>query len=165
MKLTTKFFALITGLFVLASTMFAQTAVSAVTGGTAVNLLSTGGYIIDSITFTATTTNNTTVKFYDSSSTATNIVRAAYTSYSSYSTNFDSVFTNEAGILVTNTFVGRYTYPTSVSAVTNERPKLTTIVVPASGQRTKDTTIINARGLTLLSDYDGIVEVTYRSNN
>lgn len=145
------------------TSLFAQSVSSAVTGGTVLNLISTSGVIIDSITFTATTTNNTTVKFYDSSTTATNIVRAAYSRYASYTTNYDQVWTNESGLLVTNTFDGRYTYPTSVAAVTNERPKLFTLVVVAGSQRTKETVLIPGRGLTLLSDYAGIVEVNYRN--
>ena len=142
----------------------AQVTISqSITGGTAANLLATGGVVVDSITFTATTSTNTTVKLYDSSSTSTNYVAAAYTRYASYATNFDSVFTNENGILVTNTFSGRYTYPTSVTAATNERPKVLNFVVPGSGQRTKDTIWTPARGITILTSNDGIVEVTYRT--
>ncbi len=152
------------GLCLLASTAFAQVTISqAVTGGTVANLLSTGGVIVDSITFTATTATNTTVKLYDSSTAGTNIVRAAYTSYASYATNFSTVFTNESGILVTNSFDGRWTYPTAVSAVTNERPKVLNFVVPGSGQRTKDTIWSPSRGITILTSNDGIVEVTYRT--
>lgn len=151
------------GLFA-AFSAFAQVTISqAITGGTVANLLASGGVIVDSITFTATTATNTTVKLYDSSAATTNVVRAAYTSYASYATNFDTVFTNESGILVTNTFDGRWTYPTAVSAVTNERPKVLNFVVPASGQRTKDTIWSPARGITILTSNDGIVEVTYRS--
>jgi hypothetical protein len=140
-----------------------QTTISqAITGGTVANLLDEGGVLVDSITFTASTSTNTTVKLYDSSTTSTNYVVAAYSRYASYATNFDSVFTNAEGVLVTNTFSGRWTYPTSVSASTNERPKVLNFVVPGSGQRTKDTLWTPARGITILADQDGIVEVTYR---
>lgn len=152
------------GLFLTASVAVAQVTISqSITGGTVANLLASGGVIVDSITFTATTATNTVVKLYDSSTATTNIVRAAYTSYASYATNFDTVFTNESGILVTNTFDGRWTYPTAVSATTNERPKVLNFVVPASGQRTKDTIWSPARGITILTSNDGIVEVTYRT--
>lgn len=142
--------------------VLAQSVSQSVTGGTALNLLSSGGVVVDSITFTASTSTNTTVKIYDSASTSTNYVQAAYSRYASYTTNFDSVFTNESGILVTNTFNGRWTYPTSVSASTNERPKVLNFIVPGSGQRTKETVWIPAKGVTILTSNDGIVEVNYR---
>lgn len=145
------------------SVVLGQSISQSVTGGTALNLLASGGVVVDSITFTASTSTNTQVKVYDSSTTATNYVAAAYTGWSSYATNFDNVFTNESGILVTNSFSGRYTYPTSVSASTNERPKVLNFVVPGSGQRTKDTLWTPARGITILTSHDGIVEVTYRT--
>ena len=152
------------GLFLTASMAVAQVTISqSITGGTAANLLAAGGVVVDSITFTATTSTNTTVKLYDSSTTSTNYVATAYTRWASYATNFDTVFTNESGILVTNTFSGRWTYPTSVSAATNERPKVMNFVVPGSGQRTKDTIWTPARGITILTSNDGIVEVTYRT--
>lgn len=126
------------------------------------NLLSTPK-IIDNITVLATTTNNTIVKFYDSSAVSTSIVRAAYTRYASYATNYNVVFTNAAGLLVTNTFVGRFTAPTDVSAVTNERPKVLTLVIPASSQVSQDVTIQTLRGLTAVPTYGAIVTVTYRN--
>lgn len=157
-------FKLLASLTLVAFAAFGQVTISqAVTGGTVANLLSSGGVVVDSITFTASTTTNTTVKIYDSSTTATNYVAAAYSRWASYATNYDNVWTNESGILVTNSFSGRYTYPTSVSAATNERPKVLNFVVPGSGQRTKDTLWTPARGITILTSNDGIVEVTYRT--
>lgn len=142
--------------------VFADMEVTTLTGGTPVNLLSTSK-IIDNITVLATTTNVTTLKCYDSSTSTTNIVRAAYTSYASYSTNWSTVFTNESGLLVTNSFTGRYTAPTANSAITNERPKVAVLAVPGSAQLNKDVTLLLTRGLTLLSDKDCVVTVTYRN--
>lgn len=155
---------LLIGLVALAASfaLTAQTVSQAITASTATTLLTTSGYIIDSITFTASTSTNTTVKIYDSSSATTNIVRPSYSNWTSYATNFDSVFTNESGILVTNTFSGRWTYPTTVAAVTNERPRVFNFVVPGSTQRTKETVWTPLRGVTIFTDQAGVVEVNYR---
>ena len=139
----------------------ADEVVSATVANTPLNLLATGK-VIENITFTATTAAITTLKVYDAATATTNYIQAAYSSYASYSTNFNVVFTNSAGLLVTNTFAGIYTGPTAVSAVTNQRPRLVTIVVPASSIRSKDVQIQTSLGLTVVSDIAGIVEVTYR---
>lgn len=148
-------------LSVIALPVLADMEVTTLTGGTPVNLFDTGK-IIDNITVLATTTNVTTLKAYDSSTSTTNIVHAAYTSYSSYSTNWSVTFTNESGLLVTNSFTGRYTAPVANAAVTNERPKAVTLAVPGSAQLSKDVTLLLTRGLTLVSDKDCVVTVTYR---
>lgn len=127
-----------------------------------VSNLFANGKTIDSITVTATTTNITTFKFYDSSNTSTTIVRAAYQNWASYATNFSTVFTNEANLLVTNTFTGRWTYPTTVSAVTNSRPAIVTLVAPGSSLRTQDLRLLTLHGLNVIPDQNGIVEIEYR---
>jgi hypothetical protein len=142
-------------------TVFADMEVVSLTGGTPDNIFDSGK-IIDNITVLASTTNTTILKGYDSSTTTTNVVRAAYTSYASYSTNYSVTFTNASGLLVTNSFTGTYTAPTSNSAVTNERPKCVTLAVPGSAQLSRDLTLLTTRGLTLLSDKDCVVTITYR---
>ena len=142
---------------------FADSAVTVLTANTASNILSSAK-IVDGITVTATSTNITTIRFYDSSTTSTTLVQAAYQRWSSYQTNYASVFTNEAGILITNTFRGTWTYPTSVSVATNAKPTLVTIIVPASSQRTKTIQLLTQKGLTAQADQDAIVEVDYRNS-
>lgn len=151
----------ITALALLALSLKADSVATAVTAGACSNLLSTPK-LVNSITVTATTTNTTTFKFYDTSNTTTTRVQAAYSSYSSYNTNFSTVFTNEANLLVTNTFTGIWTYPTSVSASTSSLPAVVTIVIPASSQRTKTMRMQNVRGLAVVPNQDGIVEVDYQ---
>lgn len=141
----------------------ADSIVYPLTANTVSNLFSSGK-IIDNITVTASTTNITTLKFYDSSNTSTTYVQAAYVRYANYATNYSVVFTNEANVVLTNSFSGIYTYPTSVSIATNTIPILQTIVVPASAQRSKDVNISTLRGLNVVPNYDAIVEVTYRNN-
>src|SRR5690348_16407820 len=68
--------------------------------------------IVDNFNIVNNTTNAATINFYDSAATATNYVQQAYTSYASYATNYSVVFTNQTGVLVTNTFSGIYTAPT-----------------------------------------------------
>lgn len=157
-KLLFFLFALVSGLVTNAQNVEVFTLTSA----TVSNLFS-APRIIQNVTILATTTNNTTVKFYDSSNASTSIVRAAYTSYSSYATNYDVVFTNSAGLLVTNTFDGIYTSSTSNSAVTNERPRVGVITVPASSQLSLDTQWQTIRGLSALPSANCIVTVTYRT--
>ena len=134
-----------------------------VASGVSSNLLSVGT-LIDNITVTSTSTNITTLRFYDSSTTSTSVVRGAYSQVRSYATNFSVVFTNEADLLITNSFRGTWTYPTSVSAVTNSLPVWTTLVVPAGASRSKDYRGQTIRGLTVVPNADAIVEVDYRTN-
>jgi hypothetical protein len=159
-----KLFTIIAALALLAVSVLraqADSVASAVTAGACSNLLSSPK-LVSSITVTATTTNTTTFKFYDTSNTTTTRVQAAYSSYSSYNTNFSTIFTNEDGLLITNSFKGIYTYPTSVSASTSSLPAVVTIVIPASSQRTKSVRLQNVRGLAVVPDKDGIVEVDYQ---
>jgi hypothetical protein len=136
---------------------------AALTGGTASTLLSSGGYAIAQLTFTASTTNATTIKVYDSSS-STNVVRAAYTNFTTYATNFNSVFTNESGVLITNTFDGTYTGPVANAAVTNERPVLAQFIVVGNGQRTLSFNTPVARGLVAVASANGTLEVQYQES-
>ncbi len=119
--------------------------------------------LITSIAILATTTNNTKVQFYDASTTDTNYIQAAYTSYVSYATNYDVIFTNSASILVTNTFRGRYTAPVVNAGSTNERPKILTVTVPASSLYNADVQLHPIRGISLLSPYAAIVTLTYEN--
>ena len=145
-----------------AVTVNAADAVATLTANTAFNLLSTGK-IIDAITVTATTANTTTVNFYDSSNTTTTYVQTAYGNIISYSTNFSQIFTNENGIVITNTFVGQWSGAQSVSASTNSRPAVQIIIVPGNTSRAK---VVNAQtvlGLTAQANQGCIVEVSYRN--
>lgn len=129
-----------------------------------VSNLFVGAKIIKAITAIATSTNNTTFRFYDTPNTGTTYVQVAYSRLASYATNITYVFTNEAGLLVTNTFTGRWTYPTSVSASTNTRPTKQIMVVPASSTRTIEIPLMTTLGLAVLPDFNGIVEVEYENN-
>lgn len=120
--------------------------------------------ITDEITFTATTTNLTTVYIYDSANTTTNMGLGAYTRFTSYATNYSVVFTNENNILVTNSFTGRYTAPVTVASATNTLPALVTVVIPGSAQRTKVIQLQAVRGLVAVPTYGVIIEVDYRKN-
>lgn len=120
--------------------------------------------ITDSITVTATSANITTVRFYDSATTTTNYIQGAYTSYSSYATNYSVIFTNANSFLVTNTFVGVYTLGTVNAASTNTLPLLYTIIVPASAERVKVVKIGVLRGLVAVPNQNCIIEVDYHRN-
>lgn len=129
-----------------------------------VSNLFVGGKIIESLTATATSTNITTFRFYDSANTSTTYVQQAYGQLASYSTNITTIFTNEAGLLITNNVVGRWTYTTTVAIATNNRPIKATLVVPAGLQRTSEIVRSATLGLNVIPNFDGIVEVTYRDN-
>lgn len=153
----------------LAAVLFVSVSVSAqqqqlltsLTANTASNLLASA-YIIDNFIVINSTTNIATLKFYDSSSTSTTLVQAAYSSYASYATNYSTVFTNEANVLVTNTFVGIYTAPTVHTIATNTRPSIYTLIVPASSTLTKDVRLQVMRGLTVVPNQTTTLLTTYR---
>lgn len=134
---------------------------------TPVALLTTPS-VIKGLTLTATTANATTFKFYDyDSATAarTNVVYAATTSPLQYSTNWTTLTTNSDGVIITNTFSGLYVTTTVVSAVTNERPRIITVTVPASSYRTLTLSKRVAYGLVGQANYAGLVEVEYDPQN
>jgi len=137
----------------------ADSVVVTATAGAA-TVVSTNHITVSDITVTASTTNVTTVRFFDSQS-LTTYVQAAYTSFASYATNFSQIFTNESGVLITNTFTGVATLPTAVSVATNTIPTLYTIIVPASAQRTKIVRIQTMRGLVAVASSEAIIEVDY----
>ena len=144
--------------------LVAQTYTSATLVANTPQALITTPATISLLTVTATTAAVTTFKFYDNNDATaarTNVVYAATTSPLQYSTNWSSVYTNTAGVLLTNTFSGLYTTTTVVTAVTNERPRIITITVPASAQRTVTVSRQLAHGLVVQSSPAGIVEVEY----
>jgi hypothetical protein len=118
--------------------------------------------IIDNLTIINATTNMATVKFFDSGTVDTNYIQAAYTSYASYATNFNVVFTNQNNVLVTNTFVGLYTAPTVVAIATNTRTAIMTLVMPASAVLNKDVKLQVLKGLTAVPDQTVTLTTTYR---
>lgn len=102
------------------------------------------------------------IKLYDTSEASTNIVRAAYSRFISYATNYNVLSTNQQGFVWTNTFAGTFTGPSAVSAVTNERPAVVTRTVPALTTRTYTINVSTLRGLAVVSSQNtNTVEITY----
>lgn len=125
------------------------------------NILAAGA-IIDNLTVINSTTNNATLDFFDTSNTATTYVQQAYSAFSSYATNFTVIWTNASGSLVTNTFSGIYTAPSAVALGTNTRPKVITLVIPASAVLNKDVRLQVVRGLAAVGNQDLTLTTTYR---
>jgi hypothetical protein len=141
---------------------------SAVSATTPLTILTGANVLVKDILFiNGNTTNAATVKFYDSASNGTNIIIGGRTVYSSYTTNYNIVHTNAAGIVITNTVSGLYTYGTAVGQTTNERPTVVgPYLVTANGSRTvADVNLAPLLGLTIYSTQAGTVEVTYEVVN
>lgn len=137
---------------------------SAVSAATPLTLLTGGKYTVKTILYTPTSTNGS-FYFYDSAANSTTYVAAAYTSYAKYATNYSVTFTNAAGIVMTNTFVGEATLPTSVAASTNERPKIIgPYLVPTTGRTISSLRAQPELGLTIYATAAGQVEVIYEQN-
>lgn len=161
------FLKLIAAAWLLTLTAAAQyTVIVQPTTANAVSNYLSGRYTITELKFSnGSSSNNATLKFYDWATAATNVIRAAYTSYTSYQTNWNVAYTNSAGIVATNTFSGWYSLEVSNAAVTNEQTRLATITVGAGKtDQLLPITPIVARGLTLLPDQAGTLQITYRSN-
>lgn len=139
----------------------ADNVVYSMAANTASNILS-APYLVQQIQVINSTTNIATVKFFDSATDTTNVVLGATVSYTSYSTNYSTTFTNEMGLLVTNSFTGLYTLASTVDASTNALPTLQTIMVPASGTVTLDTSLYLVRGLAVVPTQNCIISTTYR---
>lgn len=145
-----------------------KTITAALTYGTPSIVLTGGKYEILGVLFQNSVATNTVLKFYDAGTASTSVVRQAYTSYTSYATNFSTTFTNTAGIVVTNTWSGTYRASAAESAVTNERPKiLGPFAAPASAVLTVDALAVSPNlGLVALSDSaSGTLQITYRETN
>lgn len=147
-----------------ATSLFAQSSGTSIVRSMAANTVSnylSGRYLVNSIRIVNTSTNSATIKFYDWATAATNIARAAYVVVDSYSTNYNVVYTNSAGIVATNTFFGQYTGTRTVAAVTNEQSQLGAFQVTASTTRDLPFSPLVMRGLTVLSDQAGSIEINY----
>jgi len=140
--------------------------VSAVSAATPATLLTGGKYTITSLKFVnANTTNSGSFWFYDTTASATNIVRPAFTSYTSYATNFTTTFTNSAGIIVSNIWAGTYRQSVANAAATNEAPKIIgPFVVPVSSVTEIDpVAVMPYVGATIYSTVAGTLQTTYRT--
>lgn len=135
-----------------------------VVAATPTNLLSGGKYLIKDIILSNTNAAASgQFWFYDSTG-GTNYVQAAYTQIGTpYATNYSVVWTNAAGLLITNTVSSLYTPSTSVSASTNQLPKIVgPHLVGINTSRTlSDVNKTPNRGFTLYSTVGGSVEVLY----
>lgn len=157
-KYLSPFIAVLVGLSIQAEE-FATASLSA--ANTLTSVLATKAKITR-LTLTATTAAATTFKLYDMTGTSSsNVVYAATVSPSTVTTNFSVVITNIDGVVLTNTFSGQYTTWSTVSAVTNERPRTITITVPASSSRTIDVTRYLKFGLVAQASAAGLVEAEY----
>ena len=139
-----------------------QTIVDMPTGGTAYNVFSTPKSV-SRVQFLSSTTNAAIIKLYDSSSTATNYVQAAYNSVGSYATNVVVVTTNPSGLLETNTYPGVFTYTIANSASTNTLPVIGALLAPGSSTGSLTTPIQTLRGLTAVASQAGTLVVTYQN--
>lgn len=120
-----------------------------------------GKYIISAIRVTNSSTNAATIKFYDWATATTNVVRPAYQTVVGYSTNYNVVYTNSAGIVATNTFSGWFTDIQTVAEATNEQTRLGEFQIPASTTRDLPFYPVVARGFTALSSAAGTIELVY----
>lgn len=139
----------------------AQNIVS-VTASTTPVVALTNSATVKLLTLTATTASSTLFRFYDTKGTSTNYVVAGYSRPISYATNYNVVFTNANGIVITNTFAGIYTTTEVVSVSTNQRPILWSITIPGNSTRTIDVTdrpVVN--GLLVVANNSGIAEIEY----
>lgn len=159
-----KFNLFLLGLLALVGSAFGQTTtVTAVTGGTPVNVLAFPAVITEIRFSNANTTNNAVLKFYDNSTSATNVVREGFYTPLSYTTNFTTVSTN-FGVVFTNTYEARVTTQVFNAGVTNERSRVIEWMVPPSTTDTIITRRVVGRGWTLLSTTSGTLTTTYRAN-
>lgn len=162
MKLKNLFLSLALAVFSLTpSVKAASTAVDVAAGGTAYSVLTSAANVF-TIQFTSTTTNASVLRLYDSATTTTNYVRAQYTNWVSYATNYNQVFTNQDNVIVTNTFSGIYTGPVVVAAATNTLPAVAIIVAPANGSTTRTINVQTVKGLTVVGSNPGVLELDYR---
>lgn len=158
-----KLFLFLSLLALLTAKSKADNVAAIITAGSVSNLVSVP-FIADEITVMATSTNLTIVRFYDTATTTTSYVQAATLSYSSYNTNYNEVFTNENGIVLTNTFSGLYTHSTVVSAATNSLPAVQTIILPGNSTYNKTVHLQAFRGVSVVPDNDIVVSLDFRKN-
>lgn len=107
-------------LFGLCAALNAAEVLTTVTANTGLTLL-TGKKHVLTVTLFNETTNNATIKFYDSIGNSTNIVVGAYTNVSQAPASYTNTYTTPEGATITNVFNGVTTTYTAVPAATNQR--------------------------------------------
>lgn len=140
------------------------TSSTAVSAATALTILDGANYNIKSLIFyNGNTTNAGTFWFYDSDGNATNRILGAYTTYSTAASTNTTVWTNAAGLLITNITVGVATTSSAVGQSTNELLKIVGVnTVPANGNKVlTDLNRTPLIGFTIYSTVDGTLDVTY----
>lgn len=138
--------------------------VTSLAAHTATSVLA-ASYLIDNFVVINSTTNTAILRFYDSNTSATNMAQAATYSYATWATNYTVVFTNYAGVLVTNSFVGVYTGPTAaVAGATVAKPAMLQLAIPAGTTLNKDVKLLPVLGLAAQCDQAVTLVTTYRRN-
>lgn len=81
---------------------------------------------------TLPTGTNAVLYFYDNNTNDIVYTNAAWVSRTTVSTNVSTVFTNQQGIVQTNSYPGQYTTLVTNAAATNTLPLMTSFSVPAN---------------------------------
>lgn len=144
------FFSLIALIAVSVSSSFA-TDYSGILNTNGTTRIFSGSGTLSIVQITADSVAPVTVTFYDAATNVTTYIDAAYTTFASYVTNLTTYYTNTQGFIQTNTRSALWTYSTTVAAVTNTYPVVSSVTVPASGTivRTYTPAVNFARGLTV----------------
>lgn len=157
----------ITSLFI-AAVAFGQVTTSGTLTAGSNNVISTDGVAILSLQISDTSGSANAVVVYDTdSASTTNIVRPAYTSAGSYQTNRIVSFTNRVGVVQTYTNTVLYPYTSSVSASTNEAPRVLSTVVTANSTQSftpvnVNTPLSTTLGLTIRPVGSAVYTITYQ---
>lgn len=132
------------------------------TTGTNALYLSTGGYVVSSISV-VTGDTNTIFRVYDYASTNLTYTNAAYTNMTRYTTNVVQTYTNVNG--VTNSFTNTMMYVdvTVTAATTNTYSPIITYAAASGTVTTFTDKLVLAKGLVISNDCPATVIVTYSS--
>lgn len=157
-----KIFAIIFGLSLYASTLFAQTTYTTAPTTATNQVVSTSGMQFALLTITAGA-SPVTVSFYDSPYGTTVWTNAAYTSRITYTTNITQTYTNREGIIFTNSISNaKWTTTSTVAANTNNSlTAVLTTTIPASGVYMTTDKKVFSTGVTLATDTNCTINLQY----
>lgn len=128
--------------------------------GTNYVLLSTGGYVVDSVV--AVTDTNLIIRLYDHADAGLTNVTAAYTNWAETVTNYVRTWVTSTGITNSVTNTVKLVTSNAVDAATNAVTAAHTYAAPAGAVTTFPYPFVVAKGLVVSNDVGCTLLITYR---
>lgn len=142
----------------------AESSTTITTSAAVTNGIATNAWFISKIVVTTPSGNsaNLTLNFYDNGQTNIIYTNAAYTNFTTITTNYTALYTNTLGIIQTNRYVGTWQLANEVAAATNTLPVIAAFsLTPGSTETRSGLQISTVKGLTATANTNCTIIITY----